>query len=320
MEQIQALRTNVGTSIMATLEPTFKIYTPLLVKNKDTILSTARTEHTYGPHPRQKLDVYLPSSPANSPILIFLYGGGLIFGDKINPMTPHGLVYHNLATFFTQRGLTVVIPDYRRVNSNFGGEDAVFPSGGEDTSLTLKWVASNLVKEGEKREVVLMGNSAGGVHLSTFLFHENFLEQRKALVEGKGGLVLKGAVELAVPMHFNDSPPERGEMLKTYWGSVEAAAKLCPYGLFESLKAKGVSKEEAGVPKVLMLVGEYDPEDEIAKPTRDFVELWKGSWGEDSIEVEGMKGHNHLSPPWALMAGESEGEKWAEGVAKWIKN
>src|SRR5258708_2147482 len=141
MDQIQALDASTGQSIPNILMPTMKIFTPLLLKNKEAILSIPRKEQYYGPHPRQKLDIYLSPTPSpNSPILVYFYGGGLIRGDKIVPMILDGLLYHNLGTFFAKRGITTIVADYRRVNSEFGGEDAVFPSGGDDVSLVMKWL------------------------------------------------------------------------------------------------------------------------------------------------------------------------------------
>ncbi|KAH8646048.1 Alpha/Beta hydrolase protein [Tricladium varicosporioides] len=320
MEQVRALDATSGRSIPAILLPTFKIYTPLLVKNKDTILSLPRSEHPYGPHPRQKLDIYTPPSSFSNdgPILVFFYGGGLIHGDKISPTVPEGLLYANLGSFFAARGITTILPDYRRVNSQFGGEDAVYPSGGEDVSLALKWIEEKYLGDGPKREVVICGNSAGGVHISTFLFEGQFLEQRKRYMAGEGKIHLNGAIELAVPLHFGKATDERTPMLTNYYGSPEGAEGKCAFGLLQKLVGEGKSREEAAVPKCLCLVGEMDPEDEITEPMREFVKLWESSWGAETVEFEVLQGHNHISPPWALNAGEKEGEKWGEDVVKWI--
>jgi hypothetical protein len=318
MEEIRALNASKGQGIFDILEPTFKIYGALLSKpeNKAAVLAVPSTTESYGPHARQKLDIYrAPNDSSSTPILVFFYGGGMVRGDKISPQL--NLVYHNLGAFFASRGITTIIPDYRRVNSPFGGEDAVFPSGGEDVSLALKWVEK--FDTSTKRNVVIMGNSAGGVHISTFLFEPSFLEQREKYVATESSILLKGAIELAAPFHFGDAPVGRNDMLLTYYGSEEGYKAHCPYGLMETVVKSGKSREEAGVPKVLVLLGEWDPGNEIRKPGRDFVELWKNIWGGD-IDFEILEGHNHISPPLALMAGESAGEKWGEELAKWIKN
>lgn len=239
-------------------------------------------------------------------------------GDKISPMIPEGLLYHNLGSFFAQQGIITVIPDYRRVNSQFGGEDAKFPSGGDDVSLSLKWVEENLCKEG-KRQVVIAGNSAGGVHTLTFLLEEKFKEQRKAYVERKGNLVLKGALQLSAPTHFGRAEDqERRDMLNEYYGDLETAMKHSALGRLQVFQKEGLKKEEVGLPKILALVGDMDAEQEIVSTMREFEGVFKEAWGE-GYESRIMPGHNHISPPWALLAGEKEGEKWGEDVAQWIK-
>ena len=317
MDEISALNATTGTAIQDILPATFKIFVPHLVKNKDAILAiTSRTE-SYGTHPRQTLDIYKGNCSDTNPILVFFHGGGLVRGDKISPQVPHGLVYHNVGSFFASKGLTTIIPNYRRVNSEIGGEDAVFPSGGEDVSLVMKWL-EGLGSEGP-RDVYLMGNSAGGVHVSTFLLEPSFLDQRKSYSSGKSSVTLKGVIEVAVPCHFDGAAAGRADVLQKYYGNTNEIKKHCVYGLLEALAKSGKSREEVAVPKALALVGEYDPVDEIGEPMEDVVTLWKKTWGKESITFEKLAGHNHLSPPLALMSGDMKGQKWGEDVVKWIQ-
>lgn len=96
--------------------------------------------YTYDAHPRQTLDIYQPADESEdgsekpNPILIFFHGGGLIRGDKNlqMPGLDPGVIYANLGSFFAKRGIMTVVPNYRRVDFQGGGEGARFPSGGED--------------------------------------------------------------------------------------------------------------------------------------------------------------------------------------------
>ena len=316
MEELKALNASTGQSIQNILMPTMKICTPLLLKNKASIQSIPRKEESYGSHPRQKLDIYLsPQQSSKTPILVFFYGGGLTRGDKIIPMIPEGLVYHNLGSFFAQKGITTIVADYRRVNSEFGGEDAVFPSGGDDVSLVMKWLEG--FEHKGSGNFVIMGNSAGGVHVSTFLLAPQFLEQRKPLVAGEKGVKFVGAVGVGVPFHFKSAEEGRKVVLETYYGDDKGLEETCPYGLLEAVAKTGQSRKDTGVPELLLLQGEFDPEDEILQPMRDFQELAKKTWG--SVDLKTMDGQNHISPLLTLLAGEAEGEKWGEEVAEWIK-
>jgi hypothetical protein len=226
------------------------------------------------------------------------------------------LVYHNLGAFFAKRGITTIIPNYRLVNSQFGGHDAVYPSGADDLALVLEFVAT--LDPPRQRDVYVMGNSAGGVHLSTFMLDPEFLEQRKALLSTKGPIIWKGAIELAVPFHFKNSPEGRSGMLKTYYGDKKDIEERSAYGLLQALAKAGKTKEEAFIPNILAILGEFDPADEIKEPTEDFVKLGNEVW-DNSIELWTIPGHNHISPPVALMTGNEELEKWGEDVVKWVK-
>lgn len=133
-----------GREVKDLIMPTLKVYEALLLKNADSIRSVPKQTHQYGPTQRQQLDVYLPPTPSlkhgRQPVLMFLYGGGFIHGNKILPGYAEELCYANIASFFARSyGYTVVIVDYRLVNSH----DAKFPSGGEDVALAVDWVAEN---------------------------------------------------------------------------------------------------------------------------------------------------------------------------------
>ncbi|KAF7856943.1 hypothetical protein EAF04_009703 [Stromatinia cepivora] len=318
MEALKKLSLTTGTSIMEIVLPTIKIMAPHLQKNKNSILSVPRSTHSYGSHPRQTLDLYPSSnSPSSSPILIFLYGGGLTRGDKILGIPfLDNLVYHNLGAFFSKRGITAIIPDYRRVDSETGGEGAIYPTGGEDISTVLQWLSKTdlLDGKGNKKDVYLMGNSAGGLHIATYLLEPRFLEERKTW-QGDSNVSLKGAVEVGVPYNFDEAWVDRKEMLDRYYGSDENVKTKCPYGLLKAVGESKKSKEELGIPKLLVMNSEWDPVDEILKPNDAFVKLAEEVWGE-KIEVIKIQGHNHISPPMALSSGE--GEEWGEQVAGWI--
>jgi hypothetical protein len=282
MDQVSALPSK---AIPAILIPTFHIFTPLLQARRASIAAIPRQTPSYGAPPPQKVDIHSPTSAApRAPLLIFFYGGGLSGGDKILPAVaiPDSLVYANLGAFFASRDFVTLIPDYRRVNDpqTGAGEGAVCPSGAEDLAAVLGWLESGGLKgegEGERRDVFIMGNSAGGVHLASWLLAPQFEAERRRYLSESRVMRLSGAVLFAVPFHFKNAGPERREVLKVYYG--DAWEGKCPFGLLEAVKAtgsrgKGLKPVELGIPPVLNLEGELDPEDEILAPGRDFVQLW----------------------------------------------
>lgn len=326
-------------TISKIVAPTILAFTPLLKANEAAIRSvTPSSDHPYGSHARQKLDVYPSTSSASSaPILVYFYGGGLTGGDKVIPAPGlEGLVYHNLGTFFATQGYTTVVADYRRANDSAAhtGEDAVFPSGGDDLAAVISWLqTSEYVSAGASRDLYIMGHSAGGVHMSTFLFHPKFLAQRKALLEGGGGLRLRGAVLLSAPCDFDTTLPGMENAMATYWPAslaptsdpaAESSAKnFDPRALLKSL-GEGKSRAELGIPAVLAVNAEMDP-GVILDTTGRFSQAWETVFGSRTgLDDLIIKGHNHISIPLALMSkyegnDEERPDKWGIDVIAWMK-
>jgi acetyl esterase/lipase len=300
----------LGTAFPNVLLPTINTYKSLLSANKDRILSTPRETHSYGSHPRQMLDVYAPTSAVTEEcpaILLFFYGGGLERGDKVLPQS-NGLIYTNLGYFFSQKlNLLTVIVDYRRMS-----EGARFPSGGEDVAAAVEWVRSKYGAGNGSRDVFLMGNSAGGVHVATFMLEPRFAALRASISPGiVGGMSLRGYILLAVPFDFRNAAADRAATLKAYFG--DRVRAHCPLGLLQSFKP-----QEGSLPKTLVLWGTLDPEDEIVQPALNFIGEWEDRESLGALDQAVLDGHNHISPPMALGTGLQREEEWGVTVGKWI--
>ncbi|KAI1613938.1 Alpha/Beta hydrolase protein [Exophiala viscosa] len=304
----------LGTAIQDIVLPTHKIYAPLLLKQADKIRSTRRETFAYGQHPRQKLDVYTPSAgvksvTGKSSVFIFLYGGGLVRGEKINTNYLDGLVYANLGHYFAENlGFEVVIIDYRLITHG-----AKFPSGGEDLKLAIDWVLGHFPKP---LDIYMMGNSAGGVHLSTYLFAPDFATSRRQILSASSAGVLKGVILLSVPFHFEQAHADRRETLRAYFG--DNVRVRCPLGLLEASKQDRSISELQQVP-VMVSNGTLDPEDEILVPRGDFIKEWKASGAvTPKLTVQMMEGHNHLSPVLAVGTAVPAEEAWARQAIDFI--
>ncbi|PCD21142.1 hypothetical protein AU210_016568 [Fusarium oxysporum f. sp. radicis-cucumerinum] len=308
--------TSFGTSIAQSVGPTIELYKKLLQSNEKAIKSTLRKSFAFGTNPRHNLDVYYPSSHptgANCPVFMFVYGGGLSHGNRISP---DGLLYANIGHFFAEKcGYVVVIPDYRLV------PEARFPSGGEDIAMALEWLIANHAKLGSDegvRSLFMMGNSAGAVHLSTFLLRQEFAHIHDK-ISGKGTgcpLRLKAAILCSMPAHFQNADPSRNQTINTYYET--AVEQKCPLGLLKACKQENKINEVAFGAKVLVLTASLDPEDEILSPSEDFVTYWRSNRVDSasSLAVQTMDGHNHISPTSSLGTGYSAEEVWGFQVAK----
>ena len=65
-------------------------------------------DQPYGPHPRQRMDVYLPPHAHDAPVLFMVHGGAWRMGDKA-----HANVVHNKVARWVPQGVVLVSVNYR---------------------------------------------------------------------------------------------------------------------------------------------------------------------------------------------------------------
>ena len=140
----------------------------------------------YGDLPRQKLDVYRPKSARiGAPVVVFFYGGSWKSGSREK--------YRFVAESLTQKGLTVVIPDYRLY------PDVTFPAFMDDAAQAVSWVLNNLGSvNGANRPVFLAGHSAGA-HIAALMTVDDTYFARA----GVSGARICGVIGIAGPYAFD---------------------------------------------------------------------------------------------------------------------
>ena len=333
MDQLPPLGRTIGEIV----GPTTALYTPLVAKHRPEIEATPRQTHSYGPHPRQQLDIYSPSSPPppppppaagtllqqQTPILVFLYGGGFANGDKVNEAQP--VFFKNVGYFFAEKlGLETIVVDYRLVE--YG---AKFPSGAEDLDTALHWIdrryrgsSSSSGPAQKRRDLYVLGNSAGVIHLCTWLFEPAFQRSRRGLVcaggtssSEEGGVKLVGAILLGALYHFVSSSSATRQNLAPYLGS--DVDETSPVASLKRAQGAGELASASSWPRILIIDSEFDPED-ILGASQDFIRLLNQS-GAVSVEYFNVKGHNHISPPLALGTAIDKEEEWACRLGSWLK-
>lgn len=307
---------------MASFGPTFQAYGDLLRRPESAskIQAGKRETFSYGSHERQKLDLYTPSEHAPKPtskklrpVVVFVYGGAFVSGDRILEAIPDDLAYKNLGYFFAEQlGFDTIVMDYKLLSHG-----AKFPSGGADVGGVMDWVESRFGSRSNlsdrKRDIFILGNSAGAVHVSTWLFDEQFSARRDTFVCGDHGIKLTGVIMLGCPFRLDFNGGMK-EMLQVYYGGGKETRDSDPMALME----KATLGNDGAVqtwPKLMIAVSELDPED-MVEMGKEFAKLWgeKGGKG-DFME---LKGHNHLSPPLALGTGVEQEEAWGFEVGTWI--
>jgi acetyl esterase/lipase len=121
----------------------------------------------YGSHERHRLDVFLPAGAGEMPknVLMFMHGGGFIGGDKSSPDSPF---YDNVGFWAAANGFVGVTLTYRLAPQN------TWPAGSEDVGSATKWVRENIAAYGgDSDRIVVMGQSAGAVHVAGFIAREH---------------------------------------------------------------------------------------------------------------------------------------------------
>lgn len=106
------------------------------------------------------LDIYLPpNAKGNSPLVIFIHGGGWVGNDKYADMG----YMPNTVNAMLDNGIAVASIDYRFA------QNAVFPAILQDCNKAVSFLYDNAAKyKLDKNRIALMGFSAGG-HLASLM-------------------------------------------------------------------------------------------------------------------------------------------------------
>jgi acetyl esterase/lipase len=117
---------------------------------------TRQAGQVYGDDPRQRLDVYRPTSLADeAPVVVFFYGNGWREAARAD--------FEFVGSALAEDGIIVVVPDYRAY------PEVSFPAFVEDGAAAVRWAMDNIdgVADGA-RPLYLMGHSAGA-HIAAML-------------------------------------------------------------------------------------------------------------------------------------------------------
>ncbi|UFX48413.1 alpha/beta hydrolase [Bradyrhizobium sp. 41S5] len=181
---------------------TAALYAPLQQKEPYQGVKVER-DVKYGPADRHLLDIFTPdlASAAARPVLIYIHGGGFIAGSKRNPGSPF---YDNVMLWAAKSGFVGVNATYRLAPT------FPWPAGAEDMGAIVQWVAENIgSRGGDPSRIFLMGQSAGAIHVASYVSHSEFHK-----VTGGG---LAGAIMVSGIYDLTASPAGDAEL--AYYGS-----------------------------------------------------------------------------------------------------
>ncbi|CAN8102661.1 unnamed protein product [Discula destructiva] len=305
----------LGNSWGPDVPPTFiKAFEPLQAAQNKKYGSDVKVEKAlkYGPHARNRIDVYSPASGATGrPVILYIHGGGLVTGD--NDLTPN--IYANIGNYFTANGCITCLSTYRLALQ--GGHH---PDGAEDVRDALKWIQANIAQYGgDPTKVVAVGQSAGGYHLFSALAL-GYLDAGAG--GGSGKSMLRAAVTLSAPFTVSVEQPERAQAMMDWFQTDKAHevnARFGPLALFRQAFLGSAEKpgRDALPCELLLMVGELEA-DEILEGTWEFVAAYKARFGKLPL-LEVLKGHNHITYCFGLGLDEPDYERVGKRLLGFVK-
>jgi len=162
-------------------------YQPLTVLNLLTppVSYSKKADLTYGPNPRNQLDVYTPESLSGpAPVVVFFYGGSWNDGARQD--------YRFVGQALASRGIVAVVADYRLY------PQVRYPEFLLDAAYAVAWTQHNIAGfGGDPQRIFLMGHSAGAYNAAMLALDSRQLAQVRLAPDS-----LRGWIGLAGPYDF----------------------------------------------------------------------------------------------------------------------
>jgi acetyl esterase/lipase len=152
---------------------------------------------------RDLLDVYMPEDAKNVPIIVFLHGGALLYGDKTYAK--------EIAASLVASGVGLVSANYRL------SPDYAHPSHVHDAAAATAWVINNIAAYGGDPANVFVAGHSAGAYLAALLAVDRSLMEEHNLSQS----ALKGTVLISPFLYVEETAPERiasNPAFKSIWG------------------------------------------------------------------------------------------------------
>jgi len=214
----------------------------------------------YGPDPRQRLDVWVPSgAPGPHPLVVWFYGGSWRRGERAE--------YRFVAEALAAGGVATVIPDYRLYPAG------AFPGFLEDAAAAIAWAASHAGALGADPRAIFVAGHSAGAHIALMLA----LDPRWLAGAGFDRGRLAGAIGLAGPYDF----------LPLTDPAVAAVFAAAP-----DLRAtQPITFADASAPPLLLLTGAAD---QVVGPGNALRLAARVNAAGGNAEVQGYPGLGHI--------------------------
>lgn len=154
------------------------------------------------------LDVYMPKKGSNSPVLMWVHGGALAYGDKE--------YVQEKAEYFTKKGYVFVSINYRL------SPKVVHPAHVQDVADAILWMHKNAVHySADASKIFLMGHSAGA-HLAALVStDETYIKKSGGELDVIDGVVLLDGSGYDIPVLMNDAKSKLREWYTQAFGNTK---------------------------------------------------------------------------------------------------
>ena len=258
------------------LERTKELYMPVLKENDQNGIKITR-DISYGSNARNILDIHLTDNKRTElPSVIFFHGGGFVQGHK---NVEGDLLHGNVANFFARNGMIGINATYRLA------PEARWPDGAVDVGGALDWARENIVAYGgDPKKIFLLGQSAGAVHVSTYVLRQSMHPDNDG--PGCAGAILMSGV-------FGNNPQNIGANQIAYFG--DSSEKYDEMAVLGNI--------DYGKTPIMVTTAEYDPIEWEGYSVKLLLEI--GSKFDWFPRYKQMLGHNHVSQVYSIGSGDN---------------
>jgi acetyl esterase/lipase len=152
---------------------------------------------------RDLLDIYMPEDAKKVPVIVFLHGGALLYGDKT-----YG---KEIAASLVASGVGLVSANYRL------SPDHAHPSHVRDAAAATAWVINNIAAYGGDPANVFVAGHSAGAYLAALLAVDRSLMEEHNLSQS----AVKGTVLISPFLYVEETAPDRiasNPATKSIWG------------------------------------------------------------------------------------------------------
>jgi acetyl esterase/lipase len=152
------------------------------------------------------LDVYMPKKGSKSPIVIWIHGGAMAYGDKE--------YVQSKAEYFARKGYVFISINYRL------SPKVVHPVHVQDVADAIVWIHNNAIHySADGTKIFLMGHSAGA-HLAALVSTDDtYIKKAGGDLDIIQGVVLLDGAGYDIPVLMNDSKSKLREWYISAFGN-----------------------------------------------------------------------------------------------------